>query len=70
MNDLIALSGKPRDLCIRALTAAQGIPDIAYDLLMSGVNIPDVPQGAPDMDIDYGDEFEPGEGEEGGAGLG
>ena len=37
---------------------------------MSGVNIPDVPQGAPDMDIDYGDEFEPGEGEEGGAGLG
>ena len=35
----MAISGKPRDLCIRALNAAFGNPDAAFDFLMSN-NIP------------------------------
>jgi hypothetical protein len=36
VNELMVLSGKPRDICIQALRAAQNIPDIAFEFLMSG----------------------------------
>ena len=36
VNELMAISAKPRDLCIRALAAAQNIPDVAFEFLMSG----------------------------------
>jgi len=44
VNELMAISGKPKDLCIQALAAAQGIPDVAFEFLMSG-HIPQVPAG-------------------------
>jgi hypothetical protein len=37
LQTLIAISGKPRDLCVRALQATQGNPDVAFELLMSGL---------------------------------
>lgn len=63
----MSISGKPKELCIQALVAAQNIPDVAFEFLMSG-HIPQVPvgggaggQGEPDYDE---------EGDEGGDGLG
>jgi hypothetical protein len=32
----MAISGKPRELCVRALQAAYGNPDAAFEFLMSG----------------------------------
>lgn len=65
VNELMAISGKPKELCTQALAAAQGIPDVAFEFLMSG-HIPQPPAGgganaggAPD-DQDYGDEGEDG----------
>lgn len=52
ITELQAISGKDRDLCIRALAAAHNIPDIAFEFLISG-HIPEMPIGG-------------GEGEEGG----
>lgn len=59
----MAISGKDRDLCIRALAAAQGIPDVAFEFLLSG-NVPDVAIGDEGAggDEGYGDE-EMGEGD-------
>lgn len=48
MNELMGISGKSRELCIQALRAAQNIPDIAFEFLMSG-HIPQVPLGAQPM---------------------
>jgi hypothetical protein len=31
------LTGKSRDQCILALRAAQGVPDVAYEILSSGM---------------------------------
>lgn len=50
----MAISGQPRDLCIKALVAANNIPDIAFELLMSG-NIPDQPMQMDEAD-DMGDD--------------
>jgi len=36
VTELMAISGKPRDLVIQALRAAQMIPDVAFEFLMSG----------------------------------
>lgn len=59
----MAISAKSREQCIRALTAAQGIPDIAFEFLLSG-NIPDVPIGGGEGDEEaYGDEEMGEEGE-------
>lgn len=62
----MAISGKPRDLCIQALAAAQNIPDIAFEFLISGFIPPmgGLP-GAQDG-LDYGDEDMPEEGDEDG----
>lgn len=75
----MAISGSPRDLCIRALTAAHNIPDLAFEFLMSG-HIPNVPVGGPAAhqaqahqdDGGYGDEGmdDEGEDEEGSADFG
>lgn len=42
----------PREACARALAAAQGVPDIAFELLMGG----GVPEGDLPDDDPYGDE--------------
>ena len=53
----MSISGKPRDLCIRALTAAFGNPDRAFEYLMTSI-----PAGGPSAAAghdDYGDEVSP-----------
>lgn len=70
INELMAISGKPKELCQQALTAAQGIPDVAFEFLMSG-HIPQMGAGGGGQ-ADYGDEAmgdEEGEGEGAGGGL-
>jgi UV excision repair protein RAD23 len=67
VNELMAISGKPKDLCTQALAAAQGIPDVAFEFLMSGY-IPQMGSGSSgggqaDYDDEMGDEDD-------GAGLG
>ena len=37
VGTLIAISGKPREMCIRALQAAYGDPDRAFDYLQVGI---------------------------------
>lgn len=41
----MAISGKERDLCIRALMASNHQPDLAFEILMSGLEIPAGPIG-------------------------
>ena len=69
INELMAISGKPKELCVQALTAAQGIPDVAFEFLMSG-HIPQMGAGGGGGggQADYGDEAM--EGEEGEGGMG
>lgn len=62
INELMAISGKPKELCIQALQAAQGIPDVAFEFLMSG-HIPQMGAGGGgggqgDYDDEMGDEEE------------
>lgn len=67
INELMAISGKPRELCLQALQAAQGLPDLAFEFLLSG-NIPQVPQpghGQQHADNDAGMDDEGDYGEEG-----
>lgn len=52
----MAISGKPRELCIQALAAAQNIPDLAAAMLMEG-NIPELDDGT-DQDDYMGPEEE------------
>lgn len=69
VNELMAISGKPKELCTQALQAANGIPDIAFEFLISG-QIPPVGAmggGAEEEDEPYGPEDDGGEA---GAGLG
>jgi len=37
LSTLIAISGKPRALCERALQAANGNPDVAFEFLTMGI---------------------------------
>jgi hypothetical protein len=39
VNELIMISGKPRDQCVLALRAAYGNPDRAFEFLLSNVNL-------------------------------
>lgn len=57
VNELMAISGKPKELCTQALMAAQGIPDVAFEFLMSG-HIPQVPvgDGCADEEMDGEDD--------------
>lgn len=51
----MAISGKPRELCIQALMAANNIPDVAFEFLLSG-NIPEAPANDGAEGDMYGDE--------------
>lgn len=62
VNELMAISSKPKEECIRALTAAHGIPDVAFEFLLSG-HIPEVPMGG--MGGGYGGGAEGHEGADG-----
>lgn len=67
INELMAISGKPKELCLQALQAAQGIPDVAFEFLMSG-HIPQMGAGGGggggqgDYDDEMGDEEDDGMG--------
>lgn len=66
VNDLVAITGKSKEQCTLAIRAAQGNPDVAYELLASG--LPLNPAGAGgEPGADYGDEYGD-EGEDEGAG--
>ena len=68
----MSISGKSRELCIQALTAAQNIPDVAFEFLMSGY-IPPVGAGGAGGDHGqdgYGDEEDVDDAGAGGGGLG
>ena len=66
VNELMAISGKPKELCVQALAAAQGIPDVAFEFLMSG-QIPQMPMGGG---VDGGAEGDDGMDDEGDDGMG
>ena len=72
VTELMSISGKPRDLCIQALQAAQNIPDVAFEFLMSGYIPP--AGGGGDAGGDYGGEVDDPSGDEmgvpGGGGIG
>jgi len=67
VNDLIAISGKPKEQCVQALQAAYGDPDRAFQYLMDGIPQmvgggnpmggmpPGMPPGMMDGDADMGD---------------
>ena len=57
----MSISGKPRELCLQALAAAQNIPDVAFEFLMSGM-IPQINGEGDEDDGGYGDEDMDGDG--------
>ena len=61
INELMEISQMPREACARALAAAQGVPDIAFEILMSG--------GLPEGDMVEGDDPYGDEGDVGMAGA-
>jgi hypothetical protein len=76
VNDLIAITGKSKEQCTLAIRAAQGNPDVAYEILASGMPLNEamlsgagagVGGGAAAGD-EYGDEYGD-EGEEGAGGM-
>lgn len=74
INELISITGRSKEDCVKALKAAQNIPDIACELLLSGQPIPEAAlggggDGQAEDDEMYGDEGDVGEGG-GGGGLG
>ena len=69
INELVMISGKPKEQCALALRAAFGNPDRAFEYLMSGVNLQALVGAAgamgagaaggmegAEMGEDYGDE--------------
>lgn len=56
VNDLVAITGKTKEQCTLALTAARGNPDVAYEILSSGMGGGD----QNEFDDDYGGEDEEG----------
>ena len=73
VNDLMAITGKSKDQCTLAIRAAQGNPDVAYEILASGLPLNEGMlsgvggAGAAGGD-DYGDEYGD-EGDEGAGGM-
>jgi hypothetical protein len=76
VNDLVSITGKTKDQCTLALRAAQGNPDVAYEILASDMPLNSAmlsggnAGGQEDFGDDYGDEGEEDAsiGAEGGAG--
>ena len=64
VNDLVAITGKTKEQCTLALRAAQGNPDVAYEILASGMPLNALGgaggagAGQEDFGDDYGDEGE------------
>jgi XPC-binding domain len=62
VNDLVMLTGRSKEDCTLALRAAQGVPDIAYEILSSGIPLNQLgnPGALAGQDVgdDYGDEDE------------
>lgn len=66
VSTLVAITSKPRELCIQALQMTQGNADVACSLLLEGLSSEDLiamaqrgPGGAgaqPDDGMDYGEE--------------
>ena len=56
VNELMAISGKPKELCAQALAAAQGITDVAFEFLISG-HIPAMGGGGGAGQGEYDDEM-------------
>ena len=68
LSTLVAITGRPRDLCVQALMMTQGNADLACSLLLEGVNMQDLQalarqgggagagMGGGDDYGDYGDE--------------
>lgn len=52
------ISGKTRDQCLLALRAAQGNPDVAFEILLSGGVPVGEGGGSEEFGDDYGDESE------------
>lgn len=74
VNDLVAITGKSKEQCTLAIRAAQGNPDVAYELLASGMPLNAAMLGGAgaggagaDAGADYGDEYGD-EGDDDGAG--
>jgi len=38
VNELVMISGKSKEMCGAALRAAQGNPDVAFEILMQGID--------------------------------
>lgn len=79
VNDLVAITGKSKEQCTLAIRAAQGNPDVAYEILASGMPLnaamlsgAGAGAGAggamPGDEADYGDDYGE-EGEEGAGGM-
>ena len=74
VNDLVAITGKSKEQCTLAIRAAQGNPDVAYELLASGMPLSAAMLGGAgagaaggEPGADYGDEYGD-EGDDDGAG--
>lgn len=78
VNDLIAITGKSKEQCTLAIRAAQGNPDVAYEILASGMPLNEAmlsgaagagagAGGGAAAGDDYGDEYGD-EGDDGAAG--
>lgn len=82
VNDLVAMTGRTKDDCTLAIRAARGSPDVAYDILTSGIPLNQLaslgaaggeggfPAGGDEYGDEYGDESDASSGVGGGAGLG
>lgn len=77
VNDLIAITGKSKDQCTLAIRAAQGNPDVAYEILASGMPLNEAMLsgagagaigGGAGAGDEYGEEYGE-EGEEGAGGM-
>ena len=71
VNDLMAITGKSKDQCTLAIRAAQGNPDVAYEILASGMPLnAAMLQGAGAGGADAGDDYGDAYGDEGEEGTG
>ena len=77
VNDLVAMTGRTKDDCTLAIRAARGSPDVAYDILTSGIPLSQLANlgaagggegGFPAGGDEYGDEY--GEESDASAGVG
>jgi len=71
VNELVTISGRTHEDCVKALRAVQMIPDLAFELLLSGQPIPDrplIPPAGGAQGQDMGGEDDGAYGDEEGSG--